>query len=77
MKEVFVLQPMLKKKFSWSLKICLHFPRIRFERRGAKQTKKGGFEKLGESGFLGKGGIMDPPEVVSGIGRGGSEITSG
>jgi hypothetical protein len=61
MEEVFVLQPVMNKNLSRFLKICLRFPRIHFARRGVKQTKMGGFEKLGESGFLGKGGIPDPP----------------
>jgi len=71
MKEVFVLHPVLNKNLSRFFKIHFHLPEIRFGRQLVKLEKTSGFEKLGEGGFGEVSGISDPPEVVSGIGRGG------
>jgi hypothetical protein len=61
MEEVFFLHPVMNKNLSRFFKICLRFPEIHFERRGVKQTKMGGFEKLGEGGFGEISGMSDPP----------------
>jgi hypothetical protein len=61
--------PLWKKPLSF-FENSFSFSRNRL-RKKTGERKNGGFVKLGKSGFLGKGGIPTPPEVVSGIGRGG------
>jgi hypothetical protein len=72
MKEVFVLQPVMNKNLSLFFKIHLHFLGILFGSRRVEQAKMGGFEFFWGGRFCrGEGGFRTPPEVVSGIGRGG------
>jgi hypothetical protein len=62
MEEVFVLHPVAEQK---PLSVFLNFSSFAWnpsrKDEVVKQTKKWGFEKLGESGFLGKSGIPGPP----------------
>jgi hypothetical protein len=59
--EVFVLQPVMNKNLFRFFKFHLVFPESASQDEVSNRQKMGGFEKLGESGFLGKGGIPDPP----------------
>jgi hypothetical protein len=58
MREVFVLQPVLRKKKSRLFKIHLHLPRICFERRHSEIGKNGKKEKRF---YFQEGGIPGPP----------------
>jgi hypothetical protein len=64
MGEVFVLHPVLNKNLSRFLKFHLRLPAIAFGKRLVKTLRKWF--------FWGKVVIPDPPEVVSGLGGGGS-----
>jgi hypothetical protein len=62
MREGFFLQPILNKNLFFFFKSHLRLPRNAFGKRLVENAAK--------AVFLGKGGIPDPPEVVSGF-RGG------
>jgi hypothetical protein len=59
LKDVFVIHPIMEKKFSWFFKIHFGFPKIAFRNRLVKNVAK--------VVFLAKVVIPDPLEVVSGF----------
>jgi hypothetical protein len=69
--RVFVLHPVTNKNLSRFFKIRFRFPGILLWKKLFNNGKNGGFEFLGEGVFWGKVVFRTPPEVVSGIGRGG------
>jgi hypothetical protein len=65
LREVFVLQPVLRKNLSRIFKIHLHFPRNGLGRRHGETGKK--WQKYEKVVFFLKAVFRTPPEVVSGF----------
>jgi hypothetical protein len=61
MREVFVLHPVMEKNLSQFSKIHFRFLGILPGKKTGQNGKNGGFEFLGEGGFLGERWYSRPP----------------